>query len=84
MIAAEIITQVRAAGGRIAVDGADLVLTAPRPLPVDLLANLKAHKPALLEALASPDLPGVSKFAARLSAEDRAKPSPPHSAIDLD
>ena len=33
MIAAEIIGQVLAAGGQIAVDGSDLVLSAPRPLP---------------------------------------------------
>jgi hypothetical protein len=55
MSAAEIIGQVLDAGGQIAVDGADLVLTAPRPLPADLLDNLKAHKPAILEALARPD-----------------------------
>jgi hypothetical protein len=33
MIAAEIIDQVRSAGGQVAVDGAELVLAAPRPLP---------------------------------------------------
>jgi hypothetical protein len=35
-------------------DGADLVLTAPRPLSVELLDKLKAHKPAILVALADP------------------------------
>ena len=55
MTAAEIIRQVRSAGGQIAVDGINLVLTAPRPLPDDLLDRLKAHKHALLEALAHPD-----------------------------
>jgi hypothetical protein len=55
MIAAEIIGQVLDAGGQIAVDGADLVLTAPRPLPADLLDTLKAHKPDILAALAHPD-----------------------------
>lgn len=54
MTAAELIGQVLAAGGQIATDGADLVLTAPRPLPDDLLDTLKAHKPAILEALAQP------------------------------
>ena len=54
MIAAEIIGQVLDAGGQIAVDGGDLVLTAPRPLPADLLDTLKAHKPAILAALAAP------------------------------
>lgn len=52
MIAAELIGQVLAAGGRIATDGPDLVLTAPRPLPGDLLVKVKAHKPEVLAALA--------------------------------
>lgn len=52
MTAAEIIGQVLDAGGQIAVDGADLVLTAPRPLPPDLLHSLKVHKAELLAALA--------------------------------
>lgn len=73
MIAAEIICQVRSAGGQIAADGADLVLTAPRPLPAELMDKLKAHKPAILAALAHPNLSGVSpEFAARLSPEDLA------------
>ena len=55
MIAAEIIGQVLHAGGQIVADGADLVLTAPRPLPADLLDRLKAHKPDILAALAHPD-----------------------------
>lgn len=54
MIAAEIIDQVLDAGGQIAVDGADLVLTAPRPLPADLLDTLKAHKPDIMKALRRP------------------------------
>ena len=37
----------------------------------ELLADLRAHKPAILAALAPPTLSGVSpEFAARLSAED--------------
>lgn len=36
-MAAEIIGQVLAAGGQIAVDGPDLVLTAPQSLPGELL-----------------------------------------------
>jgi len=71
LITAEIIGQVLAAGGGIAVEGDNLVLTAPRPLPADLLDRLKAHKPAIRAAIAEPDLSGVSpEFAARLSAED--------------
>jgi len=77
MIAAEIIGQVLDAGGQISVDGADLALTAPRPLPADLLDSIKAHKPALLEALAHPD-PRTSLSAAALAelpAEDPTCPA---------
>ena len=64
MIAAEIIGQVTAAGGQITADGTDLVLTAPRPLPTDLLDSLKAHKPDILAAIAPPDpLPPLSDAA---------------------
>jgi hypothetical protein len=68
MIAADLIGQVLAAGGRIAADGPDLVLTAPRPLPHDLLDRIKAHKPDIVATLTKLD----------------PIPSPPHSAIDLD
>ena len=54
MIAAEIIGQVLAAGGQIAVDGSDLVLSAPRALPGDLLDKVKAYKTAVLAVLATP------------------------------
>jgi hypothetical protein len=54
MIAAEIIGQVLAAGGQIAVDGSDLVLSATGPLPGDLLDKLKAYKTAILAVLATP------------------------------
>jgi hypothetical protein len=64
MSAAEIIGQVLDAGGQIAADGADLVLTAQRPLPPALLDQIKAHKPELLAALAHPDpLPPLSPAA---------------------
>jgi hypothetical protein len=52
--AAALIREVFAAGGQIAVDGADLVLTAPRALPDDLLAQIREHKRSILEALARP------------------------------
>jgi hypothetical protein len=55
MSAAQIIDLVLDAGGQIAADGADLVLTAPRPLPDDLLDRIKASKSELLVALARPD-----------------------------
>ena len=67
MIAAEIIRQVFDAGGQIVADGAELVLTAPRPLSADLLESLKFHKRDILAALTKAD----------------PIPSPPHSAIDL-
>lgn len=55
MSVAQIIGQVFDAGGQIVVDGSDLVLTAPRPLPADLLDRIKAHKPDIVKALARPD-----------------------------
>jgi hypothetical protein len=56
MIAAEIIGQVLAASGRMAADGADLVLTAPNRYLLNLLDSLKVHQPAIVAALAHPDL----------------------------
>jgi hypothetical protein len=70
MIAAEIIRQVIAAGGQITADNADLVLTAPRPLPPDLLDQIKVHKPALLAALAAP---AVTEEAVDASRQDSLK-----------
>lgn len=58
---AEIIGQVLAAGGQIAVDGFDLVLSAPRPLSGDLLDKLKAYKPAVLAVLATPTVTGEAE-----------------------
>lgn len=71
MIAADIIGQVLAAGGQIAVDGSDLVLSAPRPLPGDLLDRLKAYKPALLAALTTPTVTEEARDL-RESFEERA------------
>jgi hypothetical protein len=57
MSAAELIDQVLEAGGQIAADGSDLVLSAPRPLPPALLDQLKLHKPDIVKALGSPSAP---------------------------
>jgi hypothetical protein len=51
MSATSLITEVRAAGGRIEVYDGKLRLTAPKPLPDDLVDLIKAHKPELLAAL---------------------------------
>lgn len=71
MMVDQLLQAISQAGGHVTVDNGDLVLKAARSLPDDLLAELKAHKPEILAALARPNLSGVSpKFAARLSAED--------------
>jgi hypothetical protein len=49
---ADLIAAVGAAGGTIRRDGDNIELTAPRPLPADLVARIRAAKPALLAALA--------------------------------
>ena len=49
--AVELIASVRAAGGTIRRDGDTIELAAPAPLATDLLARIRAAKPALLEAL---------------------------------
>ncbi|MGH8573668.1 MAG: hypothetical protein ACREX8_14010, partial [Gammaproteobacteria bacterium] len=84
MTAAEIIGKVVEAGGKVASDGADLVLTAGRPLPADLLDRLKAHKADILAALAMTDQAAAPRGArtslstaalAELPPEDAACPS---------
>jgi hypothetical protein len=54
MIAVEIIGKVLDAGGQITADGPDLVLTAPRPLPDELLDRIKADKSDIVKALRQP------------------------------
>ncbi len=48
MTPAEIIHNVLSHGGKVAIDEADLTLTAPQPLPADLLQKLRAHKAELI------------------------------------
>src|SRR5271169_2689666 len=51
-----ILAEVAEAGGRIEVHGDRLRLTAPQPLPADLVARIRAAKPVLTAALvAAPD-----------------------------
>jgi hypothetical protein len=54
MKAIEIIEEVRSNGGAIQVQGADIVLSATRPLPADLVARVRAHKTEILEAFDNP------------------------------
>jgi hypothetical protein len=49
-----LLAEVAEAGGRIEVHGDRLRLTAPRPLPLDLVARIRDAKPALLAALDGP------------------------------
>lgn len=48
---AHLLDQVYSAGGRLSVIGGRLRVTAPKPLPVDLMEVLRAHKPAILAEL---------------------------------
>ena len=51
MKATELIAEVERAGGRIRVDGSDLVLTADHPLDGGLVDRVRQHKPEVIEAL---------------------------------
>jgi hypothetical protein len=83
MNAAQLIEQVRAAGGRIEAKGATLKLAAPKPLSDALLAELRLNKPDLLayltaqrhgltvddlRAIAGPDWPECERNPALLEA----------------
>src|SRR5436305_1180528 len=50
----DLIAAVRAAGGTIRRDGNSIELVAPAPLPVDLVARIRAAKMALLAVLGEP------------------------------
>jgi hypothetical protein len=50
----ELIRRVESLGGQITRDGGDLHVTAPEPLPEDLLAALSREKPVVLIALGAP------------------------------
>lgn len=51
MNVAKLIEQVHAAGGRIEAKGETLKLAAPKPLPDDLMSELRQHKGELLSFL---------------------------------
>ena len=53
MNARQIFRNVADAGGRIALDDGDLVLSAPAPLPVNLVSEVRQHKAALISALSA-------------------------------
>jgi hypothetical protein len=48
---AEIIRDIHQHGGKVNVEGDDLTLIAPRPLPADLLQQLREHKVEVLAFL---------------------------------
>jgi hypothetical protein len=50
----ELIRKVESFGGQITRDGGDLHVTAPEPLPEDLLVALAKEKPAVMIALGAP------------------------------
>ena len=54
MNAIEVIRRVEARGGSLRVEGQDLKVTAPAPLPGHLLAEVRACKPAVMIALGAP------------------------------
>jgi hypothetical protein len=54
MTAFEIIRRVEALGGSLRVDGPDLKVAAPAPLPDELLAEVAEYKPAIMIALGAP------------------------------
>lgn len=49
--AVELIEQVHIAGGRIQAKGDKLNLSAPEPLPADLMERLRQHKPEIMAYL---------------------------------
>ena len=51
MTPAQLIQRVCNHGGQVAIDGSELVLSAPRPLPTDLLHQLRSHKAELVRYL---------------------------------
>jgi hypothetical protein len=51
MTPAELIRDIRNLGGQMVIDGNELALTAPQPLPADLLRKLRAHKAELIRYL---------------------------------
>jgi hypothetical protein len=51
MTPAALLSQIQQHGGKIVLDGSDLALSAPQPLPTDLVQELCLHKPELVAYL---------------------------------
>ena len=51
MTGLEILQAVRQAGGRLIPNGEKITMEAPTPLPANLIAQVRQHKPALLAIL---------------------------------
>ena len=63
---AELLSRVRAAGGRLVADGVNLKVKAPAALPADLVAEIRAHRWEILdtrgqiEQLTAPSIRGCA------------------------
>ena len=56
-VVAELVREVQAAGGRlIPLDDGRLRVTAPEPLPEELVDRIRQHKPEVIAILSRPDL----------------------------
>jgi hypothetical protein len=51
MTPAALLSQIQQHGGKMVLDGGDLALTAPQPLPTDLVQELRLHKAELVAYL---------------------------------
>lgn len=75
MMVDQLLQTIAQTGGRVTVDGANLVLKAPRPLTEDLLAEVKRHKADLLAALADfYDDPVLARYDAAWKRRAAAEP----------
>jgi len=77
MSAYQLLQRVRALGGEVHLDGTDLQVTAPRPLPDELLSELTKEKPAVVIAL------GASFDNAIASILDELRPNLPPALKSL-
>lgn len=57
--AQDILIAVQSAGGNATVHGGNLRLTAPKPLPDELVAKLRKYKAALLQVLGNDEYHGI-------------------------
>ena len=66
MLAADLVRAVEQAGGHLELDGDDLVVEAPAPLPEPIMVELRAHKAEVLVVLAGQTTKASSRNAALL------------------